>query len=260
MQKLERNISPELSILLPVRNEAIYIPIISKLLTATVKTSHEMVIIYDDPTDNSIAAAQAIQHKYPNLKLVYNNLGPGILNALRKGMQNSTGQYVLITCVDEVGPLLSIDDMVELLRQGCDLVSGTRYSLGGRRLTGSAIGKFLSISANLLFWMCGSALRDVTTGFKMFKRSCFDQLNLQSRPIGWIVVFEIGIKAQLLNFRLGEVPILALDRLYGGQSTFQAWQWSIEYLKLFWWGAKQLRTIKTRPKVMVRIPVATPKH
>jgi glycosyltransferase involved in cell wall biosynthesis len=249
---------PELSILLPVRDEAINIPIMLKLLKAVVETPYEVLIIYDSPNDNSIAATEAIQPAYPNLRLIFNDHGRGILNALRKGFQSAKGQYVLVSCVDEVCPLLVIDDMVALLSQGCDLVSGTRYAYGGRRLGGSILGTLLSTAANMLFCLFGSVLTDTTTGFKMFRHSCFERLNLNSQPVGWVAAFEIGIKAQLIGLKLGEVPILSVDRLYGGQSTFQAAPWLFEYVKWFCWGAPRLLAQKKRPKVTVHIPAVIP--
>jgi dolichol-phosphate mannosyltransferase len=230
-----------------------------KLVTAAVETPHEVLIIYDYPEDNSVLAAQSIQDKYPNLRLVYNDLGRGVLNALRKGVEAARGQYILIAFVDEVASLLVIDDMVALINEGCDFVSGTRYSHGGRRFGGSTIGTFLSTAANLLFQLSGFALTDATTGFKMFKRSCFDELNLGTRPVGWVVAFEMSIKAQLAGFKLGEVPVVSIDRLYGGQSTFRLWSWLVEYSKCFIWGAKQLALRKTgKPEVRVRVPKITP--
>jgi len=53
---------------------------------------------------------------------------------------------------------------------------------------------------------------------------------------------------------LGEVPITSLDRLYGGESTFQAGPWIVEYAKWFVWGASQLCAQKARPDLVIRIP------
>jgi len=150
--------------------------------------------------------------------------------------------------------------MVALLDEGCDFVSGTRYAYGGRRLHGSLAGIIFSTFANFLFRQCGYVLTDATTAFKMLKRSSFDQLNLQSRPIGWVVAFEIGIKAQLAGFKLGEVPVVSIDRIYGGQSTFRFWSWMVEYSKWFVWGAEQLAGQKgPKPTVKIRIPKITPR-
>jgi dolichol-phosphate mannosyltransferase len=198
--------------------------------------------------------------QYPTIRAVHNTLGAGILNALRSGVGEARGKYVLIFAADEVGPVLAIDDMIALMDQGCDFVSCTRYAHGGRRLGGSWIGGMLSRVANWMFCrLSGCRLTDATTGIKMFKPALFEQLHLQARPIGWAVAFEMGIKAQLAGLRLGEVPIVSIDRLYGGKSTFALGSWTIEYLRWFLWGLRQsLRSQRAAlPRVTVRIPSAT---
>jgi len=156
-----------------------------------------------------------------------------------------------------VGPILAIEEMLQLAHMGCDFISCTRYAHGGRRLGGSLIGKVLSIIANRLFRiLVKDSLTDSTTGIKMFRKEIFHELNLQSRPIGWAVVFEMAIKVQLAGYKLGEVPIISIDRLYGGKSTFHVGPWIKEYFRWFLWGAIQLRRIKKkdRPEVVVKIP------
>ncbi len=193
-----------------------------------------------------------IAREYPNIHGVLNTVGPGVANAIRAGVARANGKYILIFAADEVGPVLAIDDMLELMEQGCDLVSCTRYAYGGRRLGGSIFGGFLSRLANRLFsQLAGSALTDATTGIKMFRRDAFARLDLTSRPVGWAVAFEISIKAQLQGFRLGEVPIISIDRLYGGTSTFKLGSWTVEYLRWFVWGTRALRRAPRSEKPLV---------
>ncbi len=223
-----------------------------KLLTAGVEVSHELLVVYDDPKDSSVPIVQQLQPKLENVKLVYNNYGRGVHNAFRAGIEAARGQYILIACADDVGPILVIDDMLDLMARGCSFVSGTRYRFGGRRLGGSAIGGFLSRTANYLMWkISGSAFSDATTGLKMFPRDVFSRLQLTSRPVGWVVTFEMAIKAQLLGLQLGEVPIISVDRLFGGKSTFQLGPWFVEYLKWFLWGTVQLHKQTTKPQLLV---------
>ena len=129
--------------------------------------------------------------------------------------------------------MLAIEDMLWLMGHGCDFVSCTRYAHGGRRLGGSFIGGVLSRTANrLLHMFCGSKLSDATTGIKMFRKSVFDAMHLEAKPVGWAVTFEMALKAQLGGLKLGEVPIISIDRLYGGQSSFKLGPWFWEYLRL----------------------------
>jgi glycosyltransferase involved in cell wall biosynthesis len=232
----------KLSILLPVRNEGINLRIMLKILAAAVEVPHEVLVVYDQPGDDSIPVVSKLQAECPHVRLIHNTLGLGVINAIRAGVGAAQGDYILIFAADEVGPVLAIGEMLALLDQGCEFVSCTRYAYGGRRLGGSLIGGLLSHLANDLFhFMAGSVLTDSTTGIKMFRRSIFNQLPLEAKAIGWAVTFEMAIKAQLAGLKLGEVPIVSIDRLYGGKSTFRLGPWFIEYLRWFVWGAVQLR-------------------
>jgi dolichol-phosphate mannosyltransferase len=251
---------PVLTILMPVRNEGLNLKIMLKILKAVVEVPHEVLVVFDQEKDESRLVVDAMVPQYPTIRAVHNTLGVGILNALRVGVRQARGRYVLIFAADEVGPVLAIDDMIELMEQGCDFVSCTRYAHGGRRLGGSWIGGKLSRLANRMFCrLSGCQLTDATTGIKMFRPALFEQLHLEARPIGWAVAFEMGIKAQLAGLTLGEVPIVSIDRLYGGKSTFVLGPWVTEYLRWFLWGLRQSFQ-SGRPAastVKVRVPSST---
>jgi dolichol-phosphate mannosyltransferase len=247
-----------LSILLPVRNEGINLRIMVKLLKAVVEVPHEILIVYDFLEDDSIPIIRAMQSDYPKLHLVHNQKGSGVVNAIRAGVESAVGEYVLIFAADEVGPLLAIEDMLALMQEGCDLVSCSRYAHGGRRLGGSVVGGVLSRLANRLFHgIAGCVLSDATTGIKLFRRSMFSALNLEARPVGWAVTFEIAMKAQFAGWKLGEVPIISIDRLYGGQSTFRVGPWTGEYLRWFLWGYTHLRRVPASERPVVRVRAAS---
>lgn len=248
----------KLTILLPVRDEGLNLQIMLKILRATVDVEHEVLVVCDNAQDQSIPHVEAMRPENPNVRVVLNSRGRGVINAITSGVQAATGDVVLIFAADEVGPVLAIDDMLQLIEQGCDFVSCTRYAHGGRRLGGSLIGGVLSRTANrLLHGLARSSFTDCTTGIKMFRRSVFESLDLASRPIGWAVAFEMSIKAQLLGLRLGEVPIVSIDRLFGGESTFRVGAWTSEYSRWFIWGAPRLWR-RGRSSVAVRIPSSIP--
>lgn len=245
-----------LSILLPVRNEGINLRIMLKILRAVVDVPHEVLVVYDSAGDDSVAVVNDVRQIYPELRGIENTLGHGVVNAIRSGVAASEGDVILIFAADEVGPVLAIEDMIALIRGGCDFVSCTRYAHGGRRLGGSLIGAFLSHSANWLFHrIAASPFTDATTGIKMFRKEIFPSLNLESRPVGWTVAFEMAIKAQHAGLRVGEVPIVSIDRLYGGESTFRLGPWMVEYSRWFLWGLRaHLKNRGMLGKATVRIP------
>ncbi|MFC1577039.1 glycosyltransferase [Candidatus Omnitrophota bacterium] len=246
----------KLSIVIPVRNEGVNIGIMLKILKAVLDIPHEVLIVYDDKDDDSIPAVKAMQSYYPDVRLIHNDRGAGVLNAVRCGVVSSKGDYILLFAVDEVGPVLAIEDMISLMDEGCDLVSCTRYAYGGRRLGGSFIGGALSRLANGLFRaLSGAGFTDGTTGIKMFRKGLFEPLSLESNPAGWSAVFEMAIKARMAGATIGEVPIVSIDRLYGGKSTFSLGPWFKEYLRWFFFGIKGLRRMKGAKKdTMIKIP------
>lgn len=243
-----------LTVLVPVRNEGVNIKIMLKVLSGVIEVPHEVLFVYDHPEDDSIEVANSLKDQFPNTRLIHNKSGVGVVNALKAGVNAAKGDYILIFAADEVGPVLAIDDMLDLMNEGCDLVSCTRYAHGGRRLGGSKIGHMLSWLANKLFlYIFQSALSDCTTGIKMFRKSLFNEIKLESSPVGWAVAFELSIKAQLQGYKLGEVPIISIDRLFGGESTFKLGPWFVEYLKWFLWGIKNLRKGKSQKSAPARV-------
>ncbi|MCL5432742.1 MAG: glycosyltransferase [Patescibacteria group bacterium] len=255
MKKIVKPNSLKLSILLPVRNEGINIKLMLKILESILNIPHEILIIYDDRKDETLPVIKSMRTNYPNIQPVLNKFGRGIINAIKAGANQAKGEYILILAVDDVGPALAIEDMVALMDRGCDLVSCTRYSHGGRRLGGSLVQSILSQAGNKVFsFLCGSILSDLTTGFKMFRKDILEIISLESKPIGWAVVFELVIKAQIKGMKLGEVPIISIDRLYGGKSSFSIGPWFKEYMRWFLYGILNVRSLRRNKKTLVRIP------
>ena len=106
-----------LSILLPVRNEGINLRIMVKLLKAVVEVPHELLIVYDFPEDDSIQVIRDMENDWANLRLVHNQRGRGVVNAIQSGVEAAVGDYVLLFAADEIGPLLAIEDMLALMQR-----------------------------------------------------------------------------------------------------------------------------------------------
>jgi len=243
-----------LTILLPVRNETLNLRVMLRILRAVLVVPHEILVIFDDAADVSIAVVEEVRAAYPEVRPLLNRSGRGVAFAIQAGVAAASGERILIFAADEVGPVLAIDDMVALMDEGVEFVSATRYGHGGRRLGGSIIGHILSRVANwLLYTVSGTGLSDSTTGIKMFRRADFPRLSRDAKSVGWAIAFEMAINAQLIGLKLGEVPIISIDRLFGGKSSFQLIPWVVNYLGYFITAITRLpRT--TRPSVKVRLP------
>ena len=231
-----------LSIIIPVYNEKESLSLMVKILNSTLEFDNEIIIVYDDESDNSIPVAKKLQNNFNNIILVHNKIGRGVKYALRAGVNKSKYQNILITAVDEIFPILSIDKMLNMIvNDGYDFVSGTRYKSGGKRLGGSLIGHFLSRLANKSFCLITKfPMSDLTTGIKMFKKDFYNEIEISTNPVGWVFAFELSIKAYTMNLKVGEVPLISVDRLFGGESTFKLGKWVSEYLKCYLWGLKTI--------------------
>ena len=213
----------ELSIILPVFNEKDSLPIMVRLLDTTIKFPKEIIIVYDDVKDNSVEIAKELASESSFIKVIHNQLGRGAKYAVETGVKNSKYDNILITAVDEIFPIISVEKMLEtLIKNDLDLVSGTRYSKGGMRLGGSLLGAVLSKIANKSFNILTNIhLSDCTTGIKMMKKSLWNSIKLESKPIAWCFAFELTIKAFVNGFKIDEYPLKSVDRLFGGSSTFK---------------------------------------
>jgi len=231
----------KLSIILPVFNEKESLLIMVRLLNSSLKTDTEIIIVHDSLNDNSVESANILINEYENVQLVHNKIGPGVKNAIQAGVDKSKNEIILITAVDEIFPIISIEKMLEeILNKNYDFISGTRYSKGGERLGGSLIGSILSRTANKVFNLFSKVpLTDCTTGIKMMKKKVWEDIELTSNPVGWAFAFELSIKTYLKGYNISEYPIKSVDRLFGGSSTFKLGPWFKEYLKWFFWGIKK---------------------
>ena len=231
----------KLSIILPVFNEKESLLIMVRLLNSSLKTDTEIIIVHDSLNDNSVESANILINEYENVQLVHNKIGPGVKNAIQAGVDKSKNEIILITAVDEIFPIISIEKMLEeILNKNYDFISGTRYSKGGERLGGSLVGSILSRTANKIFNLFSEVpLTDCTTGIKMMKKKVWEDIELTSNPVGWAFAFELSIKTYLKGYNISEYPIKSVDRLFGGSSTFKLGPWFKEYLKWFFWGIKK---------------------
>ena len=233
----------KLSIILPVYNEKESLPIMVRLLNSSIKFETEILIIYDNINDNSVPEAKKLEKEFSNVRVIHNDIHTGVRFAIEKGVKEAKYEIILITAVDEIFPVISVDNMIKLIvNENYDFISGTRYTKGGLRLGGSLLASILSRLANKLFVLFTNfPISDCTTGIKMMKKKVWNNISFESKPIGWVFAFELTIKVYLNNFKIEEVPMKCVDRLFGGSSTFKPLPWIKEYLRWFFWGIKRVR-------------------
>lgn len=241
----------KLTIIMPVRNEGVNLKMILKIINSLMEEPYEILVVYDSPEDDSIPVAAEMQKKNPAVKPLHNTLGRGVINAVKTGVAAAKGEHVLILPADDMGAIFGISKMRAEIEKGYDMVSATRYAKGGKVVGGAITSRLLSRISNKLFRVfAGSALTDSTVGIKMFKREVFNRINFECKPVGWAFAFEMAIKSHMLGLKVSEVPIVSINRFYGGTSTFKLNRWISEYIRWFIWGLLNVRFKHRKTKGM----------
>src|SRR3954471_17380423 len=154
---------PALSIVVPVFKEGESIVPVMRALTAGISTSHEIVIVYDFDEDPTVPVIERLHDEAPAIRGLRNELGRGVLNAMKAGIAASAGEYVLISMADGSDEPQVVDAMVALARQGADVVSASRYMRGGHQVGGPLLKRLMSRTAGLtLHWFGGVPTHDPT--------------------------------------------------------------------------------------------------
>ena len=107
----------------------------------------------------------------------------------------------------------------ELLRaaQEADFVLGSRYVPGGGTRNWSKVRQFISRGGNLVANIgLGVKTRDATGGFRAFRRSALQALNLDELKLrGYGFQIEVVYQLERKGLRIVEVPITFVERVNG---------------------------------------------
>lgn len=98
-----------------------------------------------------------------------------------------------------------------------DVVIGSRYVNGVSVVNWPIRRLILSYAANIYCRLVtGLKLSDITTGYKCFRRNVLEAINLDNiHTDGYAFQIEMNYKARQKGFRIGEVPIIFVDRHAG---------------------------------------------
>lgn len=222
-------IRQELSIVMPVYKEGDAVEPEIRALSRDVATAHEILVVYDFDEDPTVPVIERLSREIPAVRGLRNDLGRGVLNAMKAGISAGSGDYVLITMADGSDEPAVVDRMVELARDGADVVAASRYMAGGRQIGGPFLKRLMSRTAGLtLHWFAGVATHDPTNNFKLYARRFLDATTIESTA-GFELALELTVKATLDGRRVAEVPTTWRDRT-AGQSNFKLRKWLPHYL------------------------------
>ncbi len=236
----------ELSIVVPVFKEGESVEPVLRALDAGVATPHEILVVYDFDEDPTVPVIERLRAELPAIRPLRNDLGRGVLNAMKAGIAASEGAFVLISMSDGSDEPHVVDGMVELARGGADVVAASRYMKGGHQVGGPPLKRLLSRTAGLtLHWFGGVATHDPTNNFKLYARRFLDATTIESEA-GFELALELTVKATIARRRVAEVPTTWRDRT-AGQSNFKLRKWLPHYLH--WYRIAMIGRLARRPSM-----------
>jgi len=216
-----------------------------------------MLVVDDNSPDGTGKIADELSAQNERVSVLHRpgklGLRSAYLNAFQQAMQWDTDAIVQMDADFSHDPATLVD-MAERIAS-YDVVIGSRYIEGGSvderwalwRKWLSAFGNFYARS------ILGFSLRDVTTGYRMWRRE-----TLQSMPLerigstGYVFQVEMAYLAYCLEYQICEVPIYFADRRWGkskmsfkisSEAAFRTWQ--------VWWNYRDIRAAGRKARLKV---------
>ncbi len=223
----------KLSVVVPAMNEEENLPETLEGISKSLDISDvEILVVNDHSTDGTSAVVRKMLDRLSCMRLVDNLKEPGFANALRTGFEESRGKYVVPFMADRCDDPSSLPLMLEKCEQGYDLVCGSRYVRGGRRIGGPLLqGCFSRIVGITLHMLSGIPTRDAGNAFKMYRRDILLSFTLSQK--GFAVSMEACVKFFLNGFRICDIPTSWYGRKKG-KSKFRLSR-TMPYVKLYFY-------------------------
>lgn len=207
----------KLSIIIPLFNEQ---DTVSEVLQSIVDLQwpvfveeFEVIVVNDCSTDHSRERAQEFIAQHPNFRLFDHDKNMGKGAAARTGMSHATGDAFLVRDADLELDTADIPVMLKAMQAlNVEFINGSRYMPGKIRPLASyrryLANRFFTFLTSLLI---NVRLTDMACGYKLIKRSLFEQLHLVENRFG----FEAELLIKALRIRknnIAEVPVNYIPR------------------------------------------------
>ncbi len=203
----------KLSAVMPVYNEQATLQKVVERVMA-VPLEIELICVDDGSTDGSREILAQLQSQHPQIKVLLQPKNTGKGAALRRGIQESTGDFVIIQDADlEYDPSDYPALLVPLIEGKADVVYGSRFlGSGPHRVLyfWHSIGNsILTLISNALTNM---NMTDMETCYKVFRREILQSIPIDEDRFGFEP--EITVKIAKRRLRVYEVGISYWGRTY----------------------------------------------
>jgi dolichol-phosphate mannosyltransferase len=207
-----------LSIVLPARDEEGCIVSTVEHLHLELRLQnvpHEIIVVDDGSTDSTWPKLIALSENIPNLRPVQNLGRHGFGRAITYGLDQASGDAMVIMMADESDDCRDVVRYWQLLNEGWDAVFGSRFVKGGGVIDYPwlklRINRLANFFIRLLF---NIKLNDTTNAFKAYRKTVVDGC----RPIlspHFNLTVELPLKTIVRGFTWTVVPITWRNRRSG---------------------------------------------
>jgi glycosyltransferase involved in cell wall biosynthesis len=209
----------KLSIIIPVYNEEkTILEILDRVKNQPIDGVEKEIIVVDDGSTDS--TRQKLKNiKGNDFKIIFHEKNGGKGSAVRTGIKNATGEYIIIQDADlEYHPKFINDLIKPILEKKAEVVYGTRLNrmphLRGEEGKNLFIlhyigNRFLSLVTSVLY---GQWITDMETCYKLFPKKAMEGIVLHAR--GFELEPEITSKLLKRGYKIKEVSISVMPRGY----------------------------------------------
>ena len=203
-------------VVLPTYNERENVPeIVPAILAAS--PAVDVLVVDDNSPDGTGALADALAARDGRVRVLHrprkDGLGRAYLAGFAEALRAGYGRIVEMDADFSHDPAR----LPVLLATDADVVLGSRYVAGGGTVNWGLGRRVLSRGGSLYArTILGVPVRDLTGGFKCFRRQVLGSLDLGSvRSSGYAFQIELTFRAIRRGFKVVEVPITFVDRRVG---------------------------------------------
>jgi dolichol-phosphate mannosyltransferase len=206
-------------VIIPTYNEAENLaPITSAVLAAESRV--DILVVDDNSPDGTGDLADGLAAKEPRIRVLHRQkkegLGKAYLHAFRWAL-DAGYEYIIEMDADFSHDPRYLHVLLDEAMGGTDLVLGSRYVDGGGTVNWGPARRAISRGGSLYARsILGVRIRDLTGGFKCFRRSVLEAIDLGAvKSSGYAFQIELTYRALKAGFRIKEVPIVFEDRRVG---------------------------------------------
>ena len=209
----------KLSIVIPAYNEAESLPETITQISHVLKShniSNEILVVNDNSSDNTIDVLSDLEKEVDTLRYITNPSPNGFGYAVRKGLENFTGDVVAIMMADLSD---SVDDLITfyntLITKKVDSVFGSRFIKGGKTIDYPRLKKIINrISNSIIRMVFRLKYNDTTNAFKMYRKETIEGLKPFLAP-HFNLTIELPLKVIIRGYSYAVVPNMWRNRKHG---------------------------------------------